>query len=63
MTPFLSKQFISVHVRVILVDIITLAVGTPGLPVGAIIKKTKLDQQIILVKAVDLLNYGHLFQL
>ncbi len=35
MTPFLSRQFISVHVRVMLVDIITLAVGTPGLPLGA----------------------------
>ncbi len=35
MTPFLSRQSISVHVRVMLVDITELAVGTPGLPVGA----------------------------
>ncbi len=45
MTPFLSKQFISVHVRVMLVDIIIVAVGTSGLPVGAIIKKI-IDQII-----------------
>ena len=39
MTPFLSEISISVHVRLILVDIITLAVGTPGLPEGAVIVK------------------------
>ena len=39
MTPFLSATSISVHVRVILVDIVILAVGTPGLPVGAVIVK------------------------
>ena len=34
-TPFLSEISISVHMRVTLVDIIWLTVGTPGLPVGA----------------------------
>ena len=41
MTPFLSETSISVHVRVILVDIIKLAVGTPGLPEGAVISNKK----------------------
>ncbi len=36
MTPFLSKQSISVHVRVMIVDVITLAEGTPGQPEGTI---------------------------
>ncbi len=41
MTPFLSETSISVHVRVILVDITILAVGTPGLPVGTVISNSK----------------------
>ncbi len=38
MTPFLSETSTSVHVRVMLVDIIISAVGTPGLPEGPIEK-------------------------
>ncbi len=37
---YVTETSISVHVRVILVDIIKLAVGIPGLPEGTVISNT-----------------------
>ncbi len=36
MTPFLSKQSISVQLIIMLVEVIALIVGIPGLPIGAV---------------------------
>ncbi len=35
-TPFLPRHAISVHVMVILVDVVALDVGAPGLILGAV---------------------------